>query len=96
MTFVLGFWFFFFWDALYRGAQNMYVRSRTSRGTTVRSPLRWPAGREFSFPKQYCTLFVWGDLDREQISVFDLNSDEINRSVHYVHHILEQKKRSWK
>ena len=44
-----------------------------------------PAG-EFSFPKQYCTLFVWGDLDREQISVFDLNSDEINRSVHYVHH----------
>ena len=51
---------------------------------------------EFSFSKQYCTLFVWGDLDREQISVFDLNSDEINRSVHYVHHILEQKKKSWK
>ena len=50
----------------------------------------------FFFPKQVCTLFVWGDLDREQISVFDLNSDEINRSVHYVHHILEQKKKSWK
>ena len=49
-------------------------------------------GCEFSFPKQYCTVFVWGDLDREQISVFDLNSDEINRSVHYVHHILEQKR----
>ena len=59
-------------------------------------------GREFSFPKQYCTLFVWGDLDREQISVFDyislygVNSDGINRSVHYVHHILEQKKKAWK
>ena len=50
--------------------------------------------RQTTFPKQDCTLFVWGDLDREQISVFDLNSDEINRSVHYVHHILEQKKRS--
>ena len=37
-----------------------------------------------------------GDLDREQISVFDLNSDEINRSVHYVHHILEQQKKSRK
>ena len=56
---------------------------------------RLPGG-EFSFPKQYCTLFVRGDLDREQISVFDLNSDGINRSVHYVHHILEQKKKSWK
>ena len=30
------------------------------------------------------------------LSVFDLNSDEINHSVHYVHHILEQKKKSWK
>ena len=58
---------------------------------------RSPVGG-FSFPKQYCTLFVWSDLDREQISVFDLNSDEINRSVHYnyVHHMLEQKKKSWK
>ena len=55
------------------------------------------AGGAFSFPKQYCTLFVWGDFDREQISVFDLNSDGINRSVHYVHHILEQKKKKpWK
>ena len=27
--------------------------------------------RIFVSPKQYCTLFVWGDLDREQISVFD-------------------------
>ena len=47
-------------------------------------PLR-PGGDLFFFPKQVCTLFVWGDLDREQISVFDLNSDEINRSVHYVY-----------
>ena len=51
----------------------------------------WP-GHDF-FPKQDCTLFVWDNLDREQISVFDLNS-EINRSVHYVHHILEQKNKS--
>ena len=61
----------------------------------LKGPRDCPGG-EFSFLKQYCTLFVWGDLEREQISVFDLNSDEINRSVHYVHHILEQKKKkSW-
>ena len=59
---------------------------------TLRSNYRGGGG-EFSFPKQYCTWFVWGDLDREQISVFDLNSDEINHSVHYVHHILEQKRK---
>ena len=57
-------------------------------------------GRKFAFPKPYSHLFVWGDLDREQISVFDyislygVKSDGINRSVHQVHYILEQRRRT--
>ena len=42
----------------------------------------------------YLSEATW--IENKIISVFDLNSDEINRSVHYVHHILEQKKKSWK
>ena len=50
-------------------------------------------GREFAIPKLFSTLFFWGDLGREQYqSLYGVNSDGINRSVYYVHYILEQKK----
>ena len=72
------------------------IARETIRSKTPKPQDPGPRPRIFFFPKQVCTLFVWDDLDREQISVFDLNSDEIYRSVHYVHHMLEQKKKSWK
>ena len=51
-------------------------------------------GRVFAIPKPFSTLFFWGDLGREQYQslYYGVNSDGINRSVHCVHYILEQKK----
>ena len=53
----------------------------------------WPGG-VFAIPKPFRTLFFWGDLGREQYQslYYGVNSDGINRSVHCVHYILEQKK----
>ena len=51
-------------------------------------------GSVFAIPKPFSTLFFWGDLGREQYQslYYGVNSDGINRSVHCVHYILEQKK----
>ena len=41
-------------------------------------------------PPLYLSEATWIE---NKYQCYDLNSDEINRSVHYVHHILEQKKK---